>query len=108
MRLDLLDVLECPFCGGALQLERQGVLDLHDGEVRHGILTCNCCAYPVVAGVPYVRTGTTAEQAMALLGDGRAGDALSLLLGVPADDAARRDALLRDGDGPTFREALGL
>lgn len=51
MRPDLLDLLACPLCKGALTLtvERK-----EDGEIAAGTLACDACdeAYPIADGIP--------------------------------------------------------
>lgn len=51
MRPDLLDILACPLCKGALTLavERED-----DGEIVAGTLACAACdeAYPIEDGIP--------------------------------------------------------
>lgn len=61
MRTDLLDILACPVCRGALTLEAATVApddapdDAPDaGEVLTGALTCSACpeVYPINDGIP--------------------------------------------------------
>jgi uncharacterized protein YbaR (Trm112 family) len=52
MRKDLLQLLECPFCAGELRVEQNSALEQTDTEISQGILVCDCCAYPVVGGIP--------------------------------------------------------
>ncbi len=71
--------------------------------------------WPVVEGIPYLRTGREAlvADALHLLDEGREDDAAVLLLGdqddwartPPASEADRR-ALLRDAERVSFREAM--
>jgi uncharacterized protein YbaR (Trm112 family)/SAM-dependent methyltransferase len=95
----LLDILRCPFCGSRLRL-------LEGRQIADGILGCQCCAYPVVSGIPYLRTGKVAEAVMGLLGEGKREQALTTLLDLdePRREPFRR--LLQDGPGLTFRRAL--
>jgi SAM-dependent methyltransferase/uncharacterized protein YbaR (Trm112 family) len=105
MNKDLLDILRCPYCGSRLRLLGGRAPDAGGNRITCGVLQCQCCAYPVVDGVPYLRTGKAAEKAMALLGTGDRDGALVALLGLDETRAAFRD--LRDGVGTTFREMLG-
>jgi SAM-dependent methyltransferase/uncharacterized protein YbaR (Trm112 family) len=103
----LLRILECPFCGGALRLQPSPKPNVRNGELVQGILGCECCAYPVVEGIPFIRTGRVANLAMTLLGDGRADEARLLLLDLTEEEqAARFKALMRDEATMTFRSAL--
>ena len=57
MRTDLLDILACPVCRGALTLNAETIApdDAPDaGEVLTGTLTCRACpeAYPISDGIP--------------------------------------------------------
>ncbi|MDE2787166.1 MAG: methytransferase partner Trm112 [Chloroflexota bacterium] len=57
MRTDLLDILACPVCRGALTLDGETIApdDAPDaGEVLTGTLTCPACpeAYPINEGIP--------------------------------------------------------
>lgn len=88
MKPALLDILRCPFCGGAFALQRDRCLRLDGEEVQSGILLCECCAYPVVAGIPYIQASKAASQAMELLGQGREAEALAALLGLPEERLA--------------------
>lgn len=51
MRPDLLDILACPLCKGALTLVAARE---EDGEIVAGTLACDACdeAYPIVDGIP--------------------------------------------------------
>ncbi len=57
MRTDLLDILACPVCKGALTLDAETIAseDAPDaGEVLTGTLTCPACpeVYPISDGIP--------------------------------------------------------
>ena len=51
MRPDLLDILACPLCKGALTL---AVACEEEGEIVAGTLACTACdeAYPIEDGIP--------------------------------------------------------
>ena len=65
-----------------------------------GVLWCECSAFPVVDGVPYLRLGQTTRAVLALLESGANQQALSTLLGLPSDTKWQ--------NLPTFREALSV
>ena len=98
MKLQLLQILECPFCGGGFEVQKSPRAKLHEDEVSSAILRCACCAYPVVDGIPFLMTGKVADAAMDLLGAGRPADALKLLLELGETDHPEKFS--------TFREAL--
>jgi len=85
MRLEALEILRCPFCGGRLEQQDTESLERKGDELQTGLLGCACCAYPVVAGIPYLRTGQTARSVLRLLDKGQKDQALQMLLGL--DDA---------------------
>ena len=116
----LLDLLRCPYCGTSLSLVENSALVRDATGVESGILGCECCAYPVVSGIPVLIANDVARAAIrALERDAGNGDhALSLLLGLdedvsadthsarPGERAIRfRDLLLRP-DSTTYRDAL--
>jgi len=51
MRHDLMEILVCPLCKGALTLE---ITREEDGEIVEGTLTCAACneRYPIEDGIP--------------------------------------------------------
>jgi SAM-dependent methyltransferase/uncharacterized protein YbaR (Trm112 family) len=107
MELTSLNLLRCPFCGGELKVEQSPATDLMQGELRTGVLGCACCAYPVVAGIPYLRPGQTARKALALLDACQADEALFTLLGLEGGRRERFEAA-RGVKSFTCREALKL
>ena len=57
MNTDLLDILACPVCKGALTLEAETIAPAgapDAGEVLTGTLTCAACneVYPITDGIP--------------------------------------------------------
>ena len=57
VRLDLLSIIACPVCKGALDLQADEIAPegaAHAGEVLTGTLTCAQCdeRYPIVGGIP--------------------------------------------------------
>jgi uncharacterized protein YbaR (Trm112 family)/SAM-dependent methyltransferase len=108
MRPELLDILECPFCGGALRLDERAPTEWRDGTVVYGALYCSCSAYPVVDGIPFVQAGPMARKAIAHINAGRGERALVMLLGASNIEVDRLAPLLRDDPSVTFRDALEL
>ena len=51
MKRDLMDILACPVCKGALELS---VDTEEDGQIVEGSLRCAACgeAYPIEGGIP--------------------------------------------------------
>ncbi len=52
MHVSLLDILRCPFCGTAVTVVENDTLVREDAHIDAGVLACECCAFPVVAGIP--------------------------------------------------------
>lgn len=108
MHQSLLDILRCPFCGTALSLVDNDALRRQGDRVVDGVLGCECCAYPVVAGIPVLLADDATRSAMHTLEAGRRDEALVALLGIGDPDRQRRFlAMMRDGR-PTYRDALAL
>ena len=53
MKTSTLSVLMCPYCAGALTVERR--LPAEGDEVESGILRCDCSEFPVLGGIPIFR-----------------------------------------------------
>ena len=58
MRTALLDLLRCPFCGTTLDLVESAATRRVDDVVAAGVLGCQCCAFPIVDGIPVLVRGT--------------------------------------------------
>jgi uncharacterized protein YbaR (Trm112 family) len=108
MQLDDLLRLRCPFCGCPLSLVDQPAATIAGAELLTGVLTCRCCAYPVVDGIPYLHPNQSARDAIALLTEGRPDDALLALLNLSDDAATRFRALRQAPSSATYRQALEI
>ncbi|MEQ1855147.1 MAG: hypothetical protein ABL963_01690 [Longimicrobiales bacterium] len=108
MHQSLLELLRCPYCGTALELVENAALVLDGGDVREGVLGCECCAYPVVAGIPVLIADDATRRALHVLEEGRRDEALVQLMGITDPARQRRFLSLVQGPNPTFREALAL
>lgn len=109
MDASLLEILRCPYCGTGLAVVENDALVRVGTRLEEGVLGCECCAYPVIAGIPVLIADEPTRRAMHALEAGRRDDALLDLLGC-ADDAAKRErahALLGRADA-TYREALDV
>jgi uncharacterized protein YbaR (Trm112 family)/SAM-dependent methyltransferase len=108
MHTRLLDVLRCPLCGGRFRPEANAYLEVRNDEVLTGKLVCPCSAYPVVAGIPYLRAGTRAEVVVDLLESGAGEEALYQLLGLRKAGRRKFQECARDPRRWTFRNVLAL
>ena len=105
----LLQILRCPYCGTALEIVENDALVIDGAEVLRGALGCECCAYPVLDGIPVLIADDDTRRALHALEDGRPDDALLDLLGGGHDEAGReRLTEIFGGGGATYREALEL
>jgi SAM-dependent methyltransferase len=89
-----------------LELQESPILKDQGGKVNCGVLCCQCCAYPIVDGIPYLSTGSFAETAMNLLGAGESERALFTLLGLKETKWEQFERLLSDQHRLTFQDAL--
>jgi uncharacterized protein YbaR (Trm112 family) len=109
MHTNLLDILRCPFCGTPLSVVENDALVREGAHIHEGVLGCECCAFPVVAGIPVMIADDLTRHAMHTLEAGRREEALFSLLGL-SENAARQQAFrgLMNQDATTYRDALGL
>ncbi len=106
MLIETLDLLRCPFCGTRLSVVENAALERSPTHIQSGVLGCECCAFPVIAGIPILIADDATRNAMHALEAGRADDAFHALLGL---DGKRLDAFreLTSGGGiPTYRDLL--
>ncbi len=110
MHVGTLEILRCPFCGSACSLIDNRALARTATHIESGVLGCQCCAFPIVAGIPVMISDDTTRAAMHQLEAGDREAALFTLLGL-SDDRGRADAFraLFGGDrAATYREAMAL
>ena len=110
MHANLLDLLRCPFCGTRVGIVENDALARDGDRIDAGVLGCECCAFPVVAGIPVMIADETTRSALRALETGREEEALFFLLGL-SENAARSDRfralIARDAD-LTYRDALEI
>ena len=107
MDLPLLDLLRCPFCGTHLDLVDNEALVRDGSQVTWGVLGCQCCAFPIVDGIPVLIADDPTRAAMHAMEAGRREEALASMLGLDVPGARRLHALLQGGTA-TYREALEI
>jgi uncharacterized protein YbaR (Trm112 family) len=108
MRLDTLDILRCPFCGTRLTLVDNQALRRAGDRIEAGVLGCECCAFPIVDGIPVLIASDDARRAMHLLEAGEGSAALHALLGLEGERAAAFDRFAGEPDRMTYREGVRI
>src|SRR5262245_48043589 len=118
MHAGMLDLMRCPFCGSRLSLVDNDALVRSGDLVESGVLGCECCAFPIVDGIPVMIADDTTRLAMHQMEAGAREEALFTLLGLGSDKDSesgqrtfeeRREAfraLL--ATGATYRTAVGI
>jgi len=64
MDLSLLDLLRCPFCGTRLDLVDNEALVRDGATALWGVLGCQCCAFPIIDGIPVLIADDATRTAM--------------------------------------------
>jgi uncharacterized protein YbaR (Trm112 family)/SAM-dependent methyltransferase len=108
MHETMLELLRCPFCGTRVSLVDNDALVRAGNRIESGVLGCECCAFPVVAGIPVMIADDRTRDAMHLLEAGRREAALFTLLGLDQTRVEPFRALLARRLPATYREALGI
>ena len=110
MNASTLDLLRCPYCGGALELVTSMFNRTAGDEIQDGILGCRCCIFPIVDGIPVLHLLPPAVAARGHVEAGRPDLARRAMFGLDDEEqAARFDAVAISRDA-TYRdtvEALG-
>ena len=52
MRIESLELLRCPYCGGRFEVDTSQFHQRTGEEIQDGILSCQCCNLPIVDGIP--------------------------------------------------------
>jgi uncharacterized protein YbaR (Trm112 family)/SAM-dependent methyltransferase len=107
MDTSLIELLRCPFCGTRLDLVDNEALVREGSHVTWGVLGCQCCAFPIIDGIPVLIADDPTRAAMHAMEAGRKDDALASMLGLDGPAAARLLSLLQGGTA-TYREALEI
>lgn len=107
MLLKTLELLRCPFCGGRLSLDEEGAVVRAGDHIESGVIGCQCCAFPIVGGIPVMVADDATRAAMHALEAGEGDQALYAMLGLDDERVAAFEAFLAAGDG-TYREAIAV
>jgi uncharacterized protein YbaR (Trm112 family) len=82
MRVDMLEILRCPFCGGRLELVTSLFHQRNGDDLEDGILGCHCCIFPIVSGIPVMHLDDPANTARDHVSAGRPDLARRALFGL--------------------------
>ena len=107
MQAALLDWIRCPFCGTRLRLVDNAALARDGTRIEAGVLGCECCAFPVIAGIPILIADEATRAAMHALERGDRDGALATVLDVPRADAAALSRAV-EAAALTYREAIAV
>ena len=106
MRIETLDVLRCPYCGGRLSLVDSLFHRRTTGEIQDGILGCHCCIFPLVDGIPVLHVLPAATVARDHLQAGRPELARRAMFGLDDDGQAEAFDAVASSDSATYRDTV--
>ena len=106
MKVETLDVLRCPYCGGPLELVASLFHRLTAGEIQDGILGCHCCIFPVVDGIPVLHLLPAATTARDQVQAGRPDLARRTMVGLANESGAEAFEAVAASDTATYRETV--
>jgi uncharacterized protein YbaR (Trm112 family) len=106
MLLTTLDILRCPFCGTRLAIVENAALRRTSDSIESGVLGCECCAFPVVSGIPVMIADDATRTAMHQLEGGNPDDALHTLLGLEGERVERFREFVGGGAAATYRQGI--
>src|SRR5437867_9851698 len=106
MRLETLEILRCPYCGGKLDLvgslfHRQSGDAIHDG-----ILGCHCCVFPVIDGIPVLHLQPAAVTARDQVQAGRPELARRTMIGLDGEAQAAGFEAAAASESATYRDTV--
>ena len=106
MRIETLEFLRCPYCGGRFELDSSQFHTRAGDAIQDGILACQCCNLPVVDGIPVLHLLPDATTALDHLRASRPDQARRAMFGL--DEESRADAFdaVAASDGSTYKEIV--
>src|SRR2546428_11658058 len=104
----VLGPLRCPTVATRLTLVDNEALVRTGGRIESGVLGCECCAFPIVAGIPVMIADDTTRDAMHALEAGPHEEALFMLLGLYVPRAGAFRALLPRRPGGSHSAGLAI
>jgi uncharacterized protein YbaR (Trm112 family) len=106
MRIDTLELLRCPYCGGRLSLVESMHHERTAEEIHVGVLGCHCCIFPIVDGIPVLHLQPAATAAREQIEAKRPELARRAMFGIA--EAARAEAFdaVVGSEASTYREIV--
>jgi len=106
MRLDTLDVIRCPYCGGRLELVESLFHRTSGDRIDAGVLGCACCTFPIVDGIPVLHLQEAATKARDDVQAGEPDRARRAMFGL--DDPAQAEIFERAAasETATYKETV--
>jgi uncharacterized protein YbaR (Trm112 family)/SAM-dependent methyltransferase len=108
MRLNLLKILECPYCGASFTLDEGPSLRWSGDEITTGVLRCQCAGYPVVDGIPMLMAAYAGDTAFQQLLADDPEMALFTALELDEDRQAAFRRFLAQGDAGTYCDCIEI
>src|SRR5205814_1193141 len=106
MRIETLEILRCPYCGGRLELVESLFHRRSADDVLDGILGCHCCVFPVIDGIPVLHLQPAATTARDQIQAGRPELARRTMIGVGDEARAAVFDAAAGSDTATYRETV--
>jgi len=106
MRLELLDILRCPYCGGRLELVESLFHRCTADQIFDGILGCHCCVFPIVDGIPVLHLQPAATTARDQIQAGLPELARRTMIGIDDEEQAATFEAVAGSDTATYRETV--
>ena len=106
MKKEILQLLRCSFCGTNISVANDAICDENNGSLWTAILGCECCAYPLVDGIPVLLANDRTRQALRALDANDIVHARQILLELDDASAHSLSMLIDNNRTPTYRELL--
>jgi uncharacterized protein YbaR (Trm112 family) len=106
MRIETLDVLRCPYCGGRLSVVDSLFHRRTADEIQDAILGCHCCIFPLVDGIPVLHVLPASTVARDHLQAGRPELARRAMFGLDDDEQADAFDAVASSSTATYRDTV--
>jgi uncharacterized protein YbaR (Trm112 family) len=106
MRIDTLEFLRCPYCGGRFELDTSQFHTRASDAIHDGILACQCCNLPVVDGIPVLHLLPDSTAALDHLRASRPDRARRVMFGLDDESRAESFDAVAASSTATYREIV--